>query len=62
MSGRDGLGVGDGSAAWQGRGSPHGRTIERVGSSQWRVTGNDQSIMVVVSEDSTVGGTLLGEA
>ena len=40
----------------------HGRTVTRVGSSQWRVTGNDTSIMVVVSEDSTVGGTLLGDS
>ena len=40
----------------------HGRTVARAGSSQWRVTGNDMSIMVVVSEDSTVGGTLLGDA
>jgi len=37
----------------------HGRTVERVGSSQWRVTGNLLSIMVVVSDDSTIGGTLL---
>jgi hypothetical protein len=27
----------------------HGRTVERVGASQWRVTGNDMSIMIVVS-------------
>ena len=38
----------------------HGRTVERVGSSQWHVTGNELSIMVVVSDDSTIGGTLLG--
>ena len=34
----------------------HGHTVERVGSSQWRVTGNSLSIMVVVSDDSTIGG------
>jgi hypothetical protein len=28
----------------------HGRTVERVGAHQWRVTGNDKSIMVIVSE------------
>ena len=33
----------------------HGRTVTRVGSSQWRVTGNDTAIMVVVSDDSTSG-------
>jgi hypothetical protein len=38
----------------------HGRTVQRVGASQWRVTGNELSIMVVVSEDATVGSTLLG--
>jgi hypothetical protein len=32
----------------------HGRTVERVGSSQWRVTGNDTSIMVIVSDDGTI--------
>ena len=32
-----------------------GCTRERVGASQWRITGNDTSIMVIVSDDSTVG-------
>ena len=27
----------------------HGRTVERVGASQWRVTGNSVSIMVLVT-------------